>query len=389
MKNSNNFYEDNRLIYMGVGILVGLIVLYLLGLVYKFLKKKTRKLRAEDHEISRRSYIYPPCNSESRSESSSESRSESSSEQPTEFLISHYNRPSRTSVITSNDAVPEGFSNIKSYSNIENFQNSNCQNRFKAKDDIQLVPDTERNRVDSYCKNNLRIEQIEVQHCHDKQTRPPNKEKFTECMEKVLGSERLSQTELMDCFSCRDVMDPEERILYRRGDTPEYTPLLITDRNNNFLTENTFSSFPADIGINIYSPVESKKFYENVKLPVPKVFEDIIGMKGTDEITDQEKYNRWMNRPQWLNTRRFPPTSSAWDENLAITRKLGKKLQEYQESGAQSDGPSIINEIRTRPNAFSEAVKTDSCGYKFKIPIDNSRDTQLNKCEYVYHINLD
>ena len=40
MKNSNNFYEDNRLIYMGVGILVGLIVLYLLGLVYKFLKKK-------------------------------------------------------------------------------------------------------------------------------------------------------------------------------------------------------------------------------------------------------------------------------------------------------------------------------------------------------------
>lgn len=373
MKNSN-FYEDNRLIYMGVGILVGLIVLYLMGLVYKFLKRKSRKLRAEDHEISRRSHRYAPC----------------STEQPTEFLISHYNRPSRTSVITSNNAIPEGFSNIKNNSNIENFQNSNCQNGFKAKDDRQLVPDTERNAVDSYCKNNLRIEQIEVQHCHDKQTRPPNKEKFTECMEKVLGSERLSQTELRDCFSCPDGENMSvSRYLYRRGDTPEYTPLLITDRNNNFLTENTFSSFPADIGINIYSPVESKKFYENVKLPVPKVFEDIIGMKGTDEITDQEKYNRWMNRPQWLNTLRFPPSSSAWDENLAMTRKLGRTLQQYQASGAQSDGPSIINEIRTSQNAFSEAIKTDSCGYKFKIPIDNSRDTELNKCEYVYHVNLD
>ena len=207
-------------------------------------------------------------------------------------------------------------------------------------------------------------------------------------MEKVLGSERIGEEEFKSCFSCRDGKVQEERILYSRGENSEYTPLLITDSNNNFLTENTFSTFPGDININIYSPVESKKFYENVKLPVPKVYEDIIGMKGTEEITDQEKFNRWMRRPQWLNSY-LVPASSAWDENLARTRRLGRTLQDYRESGAQSDGITIINEIWTRPNAFSEAVETDSCGYKFKIPIDNSRDTELNKCEYVYHVNLD
>ena len=372
MKNSNDFYEDNRLIYMGVGILVGLIVLYLTGLVYKFFKRKSRKLRAEDHEISRRSHSYAPC----------------STEQPTEFLISRYYPPSRIGIRRGT----EGFSNIKNNSNIENFQNSNCQNRFKAKDDIQLVPDTERNAVDSYCRNNLRVRNISVDNCSDKVTTFPNKERFTECMDKVLGSERIDEHEFRSCFSCGKGRNTsaENRFLYNRGETPEYTPLLITDRYDNFLTENTFSSFPADIAFNIYSPVESDKFNENVNLPVPKVFEDIIGMKGTEEITDQDKYDRWMRRPQWMNTNLgVPPASSAWDENLAITRSLGRILQEYQESGAQSDGITIINQIWTRPNAFSEAVETDSCGYKFKIPIDNSRDTELNKCEYVYHINLE
>ena len=214
MKNSNNFYEDNRLIYMGVGIVIGLGILYLMGLVYKFLKRKSRKLRAEDHEISRRSHRYAPC----------------STEQPTEFLISHYNRPRQIGIRRGT----EGFSNIKNNSNIENFQNSNCQNRFKAKDDIQLVPDTERNAVDSYCRNNLRVRNIAVNHCSDKVTTVPNRERFTECFNKVLGSERLSQTGFDDCFSCQDGEHPQPRYLYRRGETPEYTPLLITDRNNNF-----------------------------------------------------------------------------------------------------------------------------------------------------------
>ena len=36
MKNSNNLYEDNRIIYLGVGIVIGLGILYLRGWVISF-----------------------------------------------------------------------------------------------------------------------------------------------------------------------------------------------------------------------------------------------------------------------------------------------------------------------------------------------------------------